>query len=77
MSIDESKSEIARLRHQIEQEIAAMQQGMYGLATGTARHEFIRVRMESLGQYQDTLAEHVGDAEANAILCQTYAAVIG
>lgn len=71
-----SESEVARLRRQIEQELVAMQLGMSGFAAGTARHEFIRVRMENIDDYRDKLAEHVGDVDATQFVCKTYVEIV-
>ncbi len=70
------RSEIARLREQIELELEAMHHGMHGLALGTARHTFIQARMERIGEYQDTLANEVGDTTATQIVCKIYVDVI-
>ena len=69
-------SEVARLREQIELQLEAMQRGLQGLASGTARHAFIYEGMERIGAYQDTLAEEVGEQAANQIVCGLYADVM-
>ena len=69
-------SEVARLREQIELQLEAMQYGLRGLASGTARHAFIFERMERVGAYQDTLAEYVGEHTANQIVCNIYVKVM-
>ena len=46
MSEHESKSEVASLMRRIDLEREAAQQGLTGLAYGTARHDFITARME-------------------------------
>jgi hypothetical protein len=46
MSVSESKSEVASLMQRIDLEREAAQQGLTGLAYGTARHDFITARME-------------------------------
>lgn len=66
------QSEVARIRQQIALEIEAMNLGMSGLATGCARHDFIHARMERIGACHDDLARHVGEANANHIVCQLY-----
>jgi hypothetical protein len=66
------KSEVVRLRHQIELELETMQRAMTGFAMGTARHEFIRLRMDRLGEIQDELAVHVGEADAMKMVCTLY-----
>jgi hypothetical protein len=71
------ESEVARLRRQIETELEAMQRGLYGLALGTARHEFIRKRMERLGRCQRQLALQVGEEQAGQLLYTMYLQVVG
>ncbi len=39
-------SEIARIRQQIADEYQAAHLGLYGLAVGTCRHQFITTRMD-------------------------------
>lgn len=70
------RSEIARLREQIELEVEAMHRGMYGLAQGRARHAFIQARMQRIGEYHDTLAKEVGDTTATQIMCKLYSDVM-
>ncbi len=65
-------SEIAQLRQQIEVELVAMNRGLSGLATGTARHAFIHARMERIGACQDALADQVGESVANQLVCKLY-----
>ena len=72
-----SESEITRLRRQIELELEAMQRGMNDFAVGTARHDFMRARMKRVGNYQDKLAEHVGDADASKVVCMLYIEIMG
>ena len=71
-----NQSEVAQFRQQIELQLEAMQRGMQGPATGTARHAFIYARMESIGAYQDRLAEQVGESTANHIVCHLYIEVM-
>jgi hypothetical protein len=66
------QSEVARIREQIEAEMMAMRRGMYGFAAGTARHDFIKARMDNIGNYQEKLAEHVGNDEAWQSCAQIY-----
>src|SRR5258708_5241003 len=47
-----NQSEVARLRQQIELQLEAMRLGMSGLATGRARHAFIRAQMDRIGADQ-------------------------
>jgi len=71
-----NQSEVAQLRQQIELQLEAMQRGMSGLATGKARHAFIRAQMDRIGVCQDTLAAYVGESIANQIVCTLYIEVI-
>jgi len=66
------KSEIAEMRQQIALEIDAMRHGLLGIATGTARHDFIHARMERIGACQDTLANSIGDKAASQFVCAVY-----
>lgn len=75
-SIMSNRSEVARIRQQIELELEAMRNGMLGLAQGVARHNFIQVRMERVGVYQDELAAQIGDYQASSVLCQLYEQVM-
>ncbi len=72
-----SESEVARIRCQIEQELEAMQRGMYGLAAGKARHTFIRIQMDRLDSCRTTLAGYVGEAEATKIVYALYVESMG
>jgi hypothetical protein len=49
-----SKSEVARLLTQIEQEYQASKRGLEGFASGTARHDFIQTRTENIGHCHRT-----------------------
>lgn len=66
-------SEVAELRRCIELEIEAMQRGMNGFAMGTARHEFIRRRMDRVGDYRGELVNKVGEDAANGMIFTIYA----
>ena len=71
-----SKSEVARLRTQIELELEAINRGMNGLAIGNARHDFISARMQRIGTYQNTLADEIGDEAATQVIYQLYSDVV-
>ncbi len=73
----ESKSEVARLRQLISEELESMEQGFRGFAAGVARHEFIRIRMEQIGDCQEELAEYVGQHDAAHIVCELYIDKVG
>ena len=66
------KSEVALLRQQIAVEIDSMRLGMEGVALGTARHAFIHARMQRIGEYQKSLAHHIGVDAANLALGALY-----
>ncbi|HEX4208067.1 MAG TPA: hypothetical protein VHZ51_28460 [Ktedonobacteraceae bacterium] len=58
----EQRSEVARLLTQITEEYEAAQRGLYGLAYGTSKHEFITKRMENMGKLHGELEAIVGDS---------------
>lgn len=72
-----NQSEVARLREQIELQMLAMQRGLRGLSSGTARHAFIQTRMQRIGEYQDNLARQIGEQEADRLLWGLYAGIYG
>jgi hypothetical protein len=71
-----NQSEVARLHQQIELQLEAMRRGMSGLATGKARHAFIRAQMDRVGKCQDALARYVGEGIANQVICSLYVEVM-
>lgn len=71
-----NQSEVARLREQIELQLLAMQQGLRGLASGSARHAFIQARMQRIGEYQLDLARHIGEQDADQVLWNLYAGIM-
>lgn len=68
----EHKSEVTQLCQSIEAEIEAMRRGFSAFAVGVARHEFIKSRMERIGNQQDQLAKHVGESAAATMVCELY-----
>jgi len=58
--IDNNNSEIARFRRQQALEEEAAWLGLYGLASGTARHDFIIKRME---QGAERILQLVGEGK--------------
>ena len=64
-------NEITLLKEQIDAEAKAAQQGMYGLAQGVSRHQFITVRMERMGILHERLKSLIGGAEATRYLIDT------
>ncbi|HET9999349.1 MAG TPA: hypothetical protein VFQ36_00560 [Ktedonobacteraceae bacterium] len=67
---EENKSEVARIKRQIELEYEAAQRAMYGFAVGAAKHEFITARMENMGRCHEKLVTLVGEQEAVKALAQ-------
>jgi hypothetical protein len=65
-----NKSEVARLREQIEAEYEAAHQALYGLAQGTARHDIIQAHMANAQQYGQQLIDRIGKDEALPIIVQ-------
>lgn len=66
-----SHSEVARLRLQIQAEYEAAEQGLIGLSSGTARHDFITRKMENVAGLHQELIALVGEHEATAIVAHT------
>jgi hypothetical protein len=69
--MSENKSEVARVLEQIELEFQAAQRGLYGLAFGTAKHEFITNKMEQMGRLHEKLQTMVGEEQAVKLLAET------
>jgi hypothetical protein len=68
MSVNESKSKVASLMQRIDLEREAAQQGLTGLAYGTARHDFIIARMERGAERILLLIQEGKLAEAIALM---------
>ena len=66
-----SQSDVARLIQHIEQEYHASKRGLEGLASGSARHDFIQKRAENIGQCHEHLTELIGPEEAIALIANT------
>ncbi len=62
--MQQSRSEVARLLQQIDQEYTAASLALSGFAEGTARHLFITARMERVQEAGEALIETPGDTEA-------------
>ena len=71
MDEHENKSEVARIRRRIALEYEAAQRGLYGLAYGTGKHEFITAKMEQIGAHHEALKQLVGEQEAAKLLVET------
>jgi hypothetical protein len=72
-----NKSEVARVREEIELQLEAMRRGMYGFASGTARHAFVRARMDRIGEYQQKLTGFIGEQDADQMICSLYSEIVG
>ncbi len=64
-------SEVAQLLRQIEQEYQAAQSGLTGLASGTARHDFISAKTEMISKHHEKLVELLGPEQAISIIART------
>lgn len=65
-----NNSEVARILQQIQAEYEAAERGLHGFAPGTARHDFINVRMENMGRCQLELAQIVGEETAGKLVAE-------
>jgi len=65
---DETRSEVARLMRQIDQEYEAAERGLRGLTFGTAQHTFITKRMEYIADHHQSLIHLVGQQEAARLI---------
>jgi len=61
-------SEVARLLNAIQCEFEAAEQGLSGLAQGTARHQFIDAKMQQIHQTHEQLQALVGPEEARTLI---------
>ena len=64
-------SEIAQILHQIEQEYESSKRGLEGLASGTARHDFIQAKTEAIANCHAHLTKLVGPEQAIALIAGT------
>lgn len=68
--MQESVSEVARLRQEIELDHLSAQLGLNGLAAGMCQHRFITTKMERVGASHAKLEQLVGP-EAIALVAET------
>ncbi len=61
-------SEVTRLLDTIQREYEAAEQGLSGLAQGTARHQFIDAKLQRVHQTHEQLEALVGPDEARTLL---------
>lgn len=62
------RSEVMHILAQIQAEYESGMRGLTGLASGTARHEFITARMEHMGHLHHELQGLVGEQNAIVLL---------
>jgi hypothetical protein len=74
-TMDECKSEVARLRYRIDQEYRAAELALYGFAAGVSRHDFINAKMDRVGECRKELAQFVGDLEATRICVEVMSGI--
>ncbi len=67
----ENISDLATLMRQIELENEAAQRGLLGLASGTARHDFITARDHRIHVMHQKLIELVGPDQAIKMVAET------
>jgi len=65
------KGEINQIRAQIQAEYEAAKQGLSGLASGAARHDFISAKTANIGKYHEQLVELLGPEQAISIIANT------
>ena len=63
----QNKSDVARLKQQLDAECEAAQLAMHGYAE-VAKHAIITHHMENVGMLHDELIERVGEEEATEML---------
>lgn len=68
----EMTSSVAAIKAQIEAEYEAANRALFGLAQGTARHDFITAKMEAIGAHQARLSQLVGEEQAIAIVYEVF-----
>ncbi|GAC1634656.1 MAG: hypothetical protein NVS4B7_21250 [Ktedonobacteraceae bacterium] len=76
MYMQEYKSEVARIRAQIELECEAIRR-VFEEPARYASHSAIDARYRNLGMHQDTLELHVGGKEAILAVVEIYQRVVG
>ena len=65
------ESDVARIVRQIGQEYQASKLGLEGLASGTARHDFIHAKTEAIGKCHEQLVELIGPEQAISVIANT------
>lgn len=70
-------NEITHLRKMIAEEYEALKSSITECLPGTIKHRMLDTRMERLDTYYTRLALHLGEQEANHIICDLYIQIIG
>ncbi len=65
---ERNESDVARLRAQIDREIHAAWQGLYGVSQGYTKHEFITARYDRTGVLRNELGQLVGEDAAMQVV---------
>jgi hypothetical protein len=68
--MNEQKSEVAQLLHQINLEYEAAARGLTGLSAGSTKHSFITARLEQIGVYHEQLVSLVGEVQATQLVIE-------
>ena len=74
--MQEYKSEVARIRAQIELECQAIRR-VFEEPAIVASHAAIDARYRNLGIHQEALEQHIGEQEARETLVDIYQKVVG
>ena len=67
-----AESEVARLLREIDEAYQAAERGLTGLASGTARHDFINAKEEKIALCHKELTTLVGPDQATALVVGVY-----
>jgi len=67
-----AESEVARLLREIDEAYQATERGLTGLASGTARHDFINAKEEHIALCHQELTTLVGRDKATALVAGVY-----
>ncbi len=68
--MNEQKSEVVQLLHQISLEYEAAARGLTGLSAGSAKHSFITAKLEQIGAYHEQLSGLVGEVRATQLVVE-------
>ncbi len=71
--IQQNHSEVAQLIKCIREEYEAGQQALFGLAAGTAQHQFITAKMENICKMHMELKNILGDTMAMKVITEDLA----